>query len=105
VFRAPYIFGRTNVSLHLVKKGLATVYTQSGAAYGTAGPLSRMLRWMMGLDKSKSDQTSILDRLFPLSGEARLKRAMARAKKKKIGIWSLKGFESPEDYKKRNKAA
>jgi len=58
---------------------------------------------MMGLDKVKAEQTSILDRLFPLSGEARLKRAQARAKKKRLGIWSLKNYESPEDYKKRIK--
>ena len=104
VFMPPYIFGRTNVSLHLVKKGLATVYTQSGAAYGNAGMFSRLFRWMMGLDKIKPDQTSFLDRLFPLSGEARLKRAMAWAKRRKRGVWSLKNFESPEDYKKRQKA-
>ncbi|UZJ54725.1 hypothetical protein CBS101457_004045 [Exobasidium rhododendri] len=103
VFRSPYIFGRTNVSLHLVKKGFATVYTQTGASYGSAGLFSRTLRWMLRLKKVKPEQTSILDRIFPLSGEARLKRAQARAKRKKIGVWSLKHFESPEDYKKRNK--
>lgn len=91
------------MSLHLVKLGLATVYTQSGAAYGTAGSFSRMFRWMMGLDNIKPERTSILDRLFPLSGEARLKRAMAKAKRKKLGLWSLKNYESPEDYKKRLK--
>ena len=104
VFAPPYIFGRTNVSLHLVKKGLATVYTQMGAAYGTAGVVARFFRWIMGLDKVKAEHTSIFDRLFPLSGEARLKRAMARAKRKKLGIWGLSTYESPEDYKKRTKS-
>lgn len=101
VLLPPYIFGKTNVSLHLVKKGLATVYTQMGAAYGSSGALSRFFRWAMGLDKVKAEQSTFLDRLFPLSGEARLKRAMARAKRKKLGVWGLKNFESPEDYKRR----
>ncbi|PWN33487.1 SNase-domain-containing protein, partial [Meira miltonrushii] len=87
VWHSPYIFGRTNVSLRLVEKGLATVYSQAGAAYGTAGPITKLLRKL----------------LIPLSGEARLRRAMARAKRKKIGVWSLKNFETPEDYKKRMK--
>lgn len=106
VFASPYIFGRTNVSLHLVKKGLATVYTQSGAAYGSAGIFVRTFRWMMGMNKDKLAVTkrSIFDRLFPVSGEARLKKAMAKAKRKKLGVWSLKNFETPEDYKKRIKS-
>lgn len=105
VFQAPYIFGRTNVSLQLVKKGLATVYTQSGAAYGTAGTFSKLFRWMMGVDgKIKADKITLFDRIFPLSGEARLKRAQVWAKRRKRGMWSLKNFESPEDYKKRIKS-
>lgn len=108
VWRSPYIFGRTNVSLRLVEKGLATVYSQAGAAYGTAGPITRLLRRLLGVDSSKSKseasaKEALLDRLIPLSGEARLRRAMARAKRKKIGVWSLKNFETPEDYKKRMK--
>jgi endonuclease YncB( thermonuclease family) len=103
VFTSPYIFGRTNVSLHLVQKGLATVYTQSGAAYGSAGIFVRTFRWMMGRDKLPVTKTSFFDRLFPISGEARLKKAMAKAKRKKRGVWSLKNFETPEDYKKRIK--
>ena len=108
VWHSPYIFGRTNVSLRLVKKGLATVYTQAGAAYGTAGPFTKLLRRFLGVDSSKtkseaSAKEALLDRLIPLSGEARLRRAMARAKRKKIGVWSLKNFETPEDYKKRMK--
>ncbi|MCO5585274.1 hypothetical protein L7F22_039207 [Adiantum nelumboides] len=108
VWHSPYIFGRTNVSLQLVKKGLATVYTQAGAAYGTAGPFTKFLRKLLGVDSSKtkteaSAKEALLDRLIPLSGEARLRRAMARAKRKKIGVWSLKNFETPEDYKKRMK--
>jgi endonuclease YncB( thermonuclease family) len=43
VWAFPYIFGPTNVSLALVQAGLATVYRQSGAAYGTAGFFSRVL--------------------------------------------------------------
>jgi endonuclease YncB( thermonuclease family) len=64
-----------------------------------------MFRWMMGLNKVKGDRPSILDRLFPLSGEARLKRAQASAKRRKLGVWKLKNFESPEDYKRRIKMA
>jgi endonuclease YncB( thermonuclease family) len=108
VWLSPYIFGRTNVSLRLVQKGLATVYTQAGAAYGTAGPIARFLRWFLGVDTSKNAKearakTAVLDRLIPLSGEARLRRAQARAKRRKIGIWSQRNFVSPEEYKKRMK--
>lgn len=94
------------MSLHLVKRGLATVYTQAGAAYGTAGPGARLLRWILGLNKSTNAnettaKTAVMDRLIPLSGEARLRRAMSRAKRRKLGVWSLKNFETPEEYKRK----
>lgn len=36
VWESPYIFGKTNVSLAMVKQGLATVYRSAGADYGQA---------------------------------------------------------------------
>lgn len=36
IWQPPYIFGKTNVSLAMVKKGLATVYRAAGADYGKA---------------------------------------------------------------------
>lgn len=36
VWESPYIFGKTNVSLAIVKEGLATVYRAAGADYGKA---------------------------------------------------------------------
>lgn len=36
VWEAPYILGKTNVSLAMVKQGLATVYRAAGADYGKA---------------------------------------------------------------------
>lgn len=36
VWLPPYVLGRTNVSLELVKQGLATVYRSAGASYGQA---------------------------------------------------------------------
>lgn len=85
VWRAPYIFGRTNVSLALVRKGLATVYRQTGAEYGSATFLSRLF--------------------FKAStGLGRLERAETWARRRRLGIWSLgKKHESPADYKKRMK--
>ncbi|EPQ32236.1 uncharacterized protein PFL1_00433 [Pseudozyma flocculosa PF-1] len=86
VWLPPYVLGRTNVSLALVKKGLATVYRQSGAAYGEA------TMWAKIWSRAKSG----------LDG---LERAERKAKKQKLGIWSQgKKYESPEDYKKRYRA-
>lgn len=113
VWAPPFVLGRTNVSLHLVKKGLATVYTQGGAAYGVAGPAARFARRILG-GASSSDPSSrsffdarahLVDRLLPLSGEARLKRAMARAKRRRIGLWSQRHIETPEEYKRRGKSS
>ncbi|KAK0538741.1 putative endonuclease lcl3 [Tilletia horrida] len=86
VWQPPYIFGRTNVSLALVKEGLATVYRQSGAAYGSA------TWWNRWLFKSKNGQT-------------RLERAERKAKVLEKGMWSLGSrLELPDQYKKRTKA-
>ncbi|KAE8215660.1 hypothetical protein CF327_g1089 [Tilletia walkeri] len=86
VWEAPYIFGRTNVSLALVKEGLATVYRQSGAAYGSA------TWWSRWLFKSKN-------------GQSRLERAERKAKTLEKGMWSLgKRLELPDQYKKRVKS-
>ncbi|KAN0060453.1 putative endonuclease lcl3 [Thecaphora frezii] len=83
VWLPPYVLGRTNVSHHLVKRGLATVYRQSGAAYGQA------TAWAKIWSRAKS-------------GLDRLERAERNAQKSKLGIWSQgTKFESPEDYKKR----
>ncbi|CAO1632233.1 unnamed protein product [Sympodiomycopsis kandeliae] len=85
VWQAPYIFGRTNVSLALIKAGLATVYRQGGASYGSATFLRKVL-------------------FNAKNGMSRLERAEKVAQRKKIGIWSLgKKFETPEDYKRRTK--
>lgn len=84
VWQPPYIFGRTNVSLALIKKGLATVYRQGGASYGSAS-----FWWKFWFNAQ--------------TGLSRLERAERVAKRKRIGIWSLgKKFESPEHYKKRH---
>ncbi|CAD6928165.1 unnamed protein product [Tilletia controversa] len=85
VWEAPYIFGRTNVSLALVKEGLATVYRQSGAAYGSA------TWWSRWLFKSQN-------------GQASLERAEKKAKILEKGMWSLgTKLELPDQYKKRVK--
>lgn len=86
VWHPPYILGRTNVSLALVKAGLATVYRQSGADYGSATFFSRLLT------NAKN-------------GLGKMERAEARAQRRKIGIWSLGNkMESPAEYKKKHKA-
>lgn len=85
VWESPYIFGKTNVSLAMVKKGLATVYRAAGADYGKATWWAKFWR------KSTT-------------GLNALERAEAKAKRQKTGMWSLgKKFESPEDYKRRVK--
>lgn len=85
VWDAPYLFGKTNVSLAMVKQGLATVYRAAGADYGRATWWAKVWR------KSTS-------------GLNALERAEAKAKRKKIGMWSLgKKLESPEAYKRRMK--
>ncbi|KAK0565204.1 putative endonuclease lcl3 [Tilletia horrida] len=86
VWEAPYVLGRTNVSLRLVQEGLATVYRQSGAAYGSATWWNRLLF------KSKN-------------GQARLERAERKAKILEKGMWSLGNkLELPDEYKRRHKA-
>lgn len=83
VWLPPYVFGSTNVSLALVKKGLATVYRQGGADYGSATFLSRVF-------------------FKAQTGLGRLERAEASAKRRKLGIWSLgHKLETPADYKRR----
>ncbi|SPO23283.1 uncharacterized protein UTRI_01961 [Ustilago trichophora] len=85
VWESPYIFGKTNVSLAMVKEGLATVYRAAGADYGKATWWAKFWR------KSTT-------------GLNALERAESKAKRKKVGMWSLgKKFESPEDYKRRIK--
>lgn len=83
VWRPPYIFGRTNVSLTMVRKGLATVYRNAGAAYGQATWLSKTL-------------------FHATSGRKRLERAEEYAKIMRIGMWSLgKKLETPGEFKRR----
>ncbi|SJX61870.1 uncharacterized protein SRS1_12854 [Sporisorium reilianum f. sp. reilianum] len=85
VWDAPYIFGKTNVSLAMVKQGLATVYRSAGADYGRATWWAKVWR------KSTT-------------GLSALERAETKARRQKIGMWSLgKKLESPEEYKRRMK--
>ncbi|PKI83556.1 micrococcal nuclease [Malassezia vespertilionis] len=81
VWHPPYIFGRTNVSLTMVRKGLATVYRNAGAAYGQAGFFSRYI-------------------LHSRSGLRSLERAEEIMR---LGMWSLgRKLETPAEYKRRN---
>lgn len=110
VLRWPFLLGRTNVSLYLVQRGLASMYTQAGAAYGTAGPLARFIRRVFSSDANgkgnkSSSSSSVWDTLLPLSGEARLRRAQEKAKRKRLGMWSQKHVETPEEYKRKLKEA
>ncbi|GAC96179.1 hypothetical protein PHSY_003759 [Pseudozyma hubeiensis SY62] len=83
VWDPPYFLGKTNVSLAMVKQGLATVYRSAGADYGKATWWAKFWR------KSTT-------------GLNALERAETKARKQKIGMWSLgKKFESPEEYKRR----
>ncbi|CEH19445.1 mitochondrion protein [Ceraceosorus bombacis] len=94
VLRFPYIFGRTNVSLRMVKLGLATVYTQSGAAYANA-------RWWQRLFRSASKEKKGKETSW---GLRQLEKAEKKAKSAKRGMWSLGDrLESPADYKRRLK--
>lgn len=81
VWRFPYILGPTNISLYLVKQGLATVYTQSGAEYGKSSYLDVLLG-------KKS------------SGEVRLLRAQEWAQRRKRGMWGQKHMTTPAAFKK-----
>lgn len=83
VFAPPYIFGRTNVGLQLVEKGLATVYRSAGAAYGHAPWLTRWLR------HEESDH-------------AALERAEAKARAARRGMWGLgRRLVTPREFKAR----
>lgn len=85
VWRWPYLWGRTNVSLALVRSGLATVYRSAGAAYGSAGWLSRWL-------------------LRAPNGRAALERAEEHARRCRLGMWSLgRKLETPRAYKHRTR--
>ena len=67
----PFIPWYKNISEEMVKKGLAVVYTASGAEYG-----------------------GLKDKLLKLE---------SIATRKKIGIWGLKNFVRPGDYKEEFK--
>ncbi|WFD00794.1 micrococcal nuclease [Malassezia yamatoensis] len=83
VFRWPYIFGRTNVSLSMVRKGFATVYRSAGAAYGSPSFLQKTL-------------------LQAKSGRRMLERAEEYAKVMRLGMWSHgRNIETPAEYKRR----
>ncbi|SOV04628.1 uncharacterized protein UDID_02641 [Ustilago sp. UG-2017a] len=85
IWEPPYVFGKTNVSLAMVKEGWAMVYRAAGADYGHATWWAKFWR------KSTT-------------GLSALERAETKAKRQNIGMWSLgKKFESPEDYKRRVK--
>ncbi|EMR10786.1 hypothetical protein PNEG_00934 [Pneumocystis murina B123] len=69
----PYIWIKRNVSLEMIKLGMAEVYKSHGAEYGGK------------------------------SAELRFRHEEEKAKRKKIGIWkqSAKSYESPAEYKRR----
>ncbi|WFD32083.1 micrococcal nuclease [Malassezia sp. CBS 17886] len=84
VFMPPYVFGRTNVSLALARNGLATVYRNAGATYGTA---PWWQRFFFGAE----------------TGKRQLEFAEDYAKVMRLGMWS-RGLrvETPGEYKRRN---
>lgn len=86
VWRAPYVQGPTNVSLALVKKGLATVYTQGGAEYGHAS------YWHLFTGSDSS-------------GRKRLMAAQERAQAYKHGMWSQAHVTTPSEFKKAQKSS
>lgn len=82
VYRWPYVWP-TNVSLALVRKGLATVYRNANATYGPPSLLSRFF-------------------LRATSGRRALERAEEHAKRCRLGMWSLgKNVETPGAFKWR----
>ena len=86
VWDPPYVLGRKNLSKELISEGLATVYRQGGASYGSASWISKTL-------------------FNATTGEASLERAERKAKRFRKGIWSQKKIETPEEYKKRTKGS
>lgn len=87
VFLPPYVFGRTNVSYTLVRKGLATVYRSAGAEYGKA---TWFFRTFFGAK----------------NGGKRLERAEEYAKFRRLGMWSKgRHIETPAEYKRRAREA
>lgn len=84
VWHPPYIGGPTNVCLAMVRKGLATVYTQSGAEYGRASYWDVL---------SHSDS----------SGKERLLLAQDDAKRDKKGMWSQEHVTTPAEFKKQQR--
>ncbi|PWZ01909.1 SNase-domain-containing protein [Testicularia cyperi] len=85
VWHFPYVLGKSNVSLMMVQKGLATVYRAAGADYGQA-------TWWAKLWRKST------------TGFSALERAETKAKRQRTGMWSQgKKFESPEEYKRRHK--
>jgi endonuclease YncB( thermonuclease family) len=74
VRRPPFFFPRKDVGLEMLRQGLATTYeAKTGAEFG--GPRA----------------------------EAVYRAAEARARRKRRGLWSLQGVESPRSYKDRMK--
>ena len=68
-----FLFSKKDISEELLRNGLAVVYRQGNAQYGSQG----IQKW---------------------------NEIENYAKKRKLGVWSLgKGFESPSEYKTRNK--
>lgn len=83
VWLPPYVLGPTNVSLALVRRGLATVYRNAGATYG---PAPWLARWMLDAQ----------------SGQSQLERAEEHAKRCGLGMWSLgRSLETPGAFKRR----
>lgn len=82
VYRWPYLWP-TNVSLALVRKGLATVYRSTNATYGPPSLLSRLL-------------------FGATSGRKALERAEEHAKRCRLGMWRLGSkLETPGAFKFR----
>ena len=82
VYRWPYLWP-TNVSLALVRKGLATVYRSANATYGPPSLLSRLL-------------------FGATSGRKALERAEEHAKRCRLGMWRLGSkLETPGAFKFR----
>lgn len=77
VFFRKWLLFRHNLSVEIVKQGYATIYTSGGAEYG-----------------------GFLEELEKQEKIAKFEFFSNLLRKKKIGIWGLRNFKSPMEYKK-----
>jgi endonuclease YncB( thermonuclease family) len=89
--RWPFYWIRRNVSIEMLKAGMASIYTSKGAEYG---------KYLSHLEKAEKQAKSVLSCWFRIPSIPLVSKCLHFRRRKK-GIWSQKDFVDPSEHKKQ----